>query len=144
MCAALSLLSSEDSAESGGDSTAPVGIRRLLTGGGDCRRLCSCAKSVDATCCDSVSVGVGGTSSTFVIEGDRLCLWRYEVEDIDRGGVGRIIEGDRGPPSSIYDELRLNAGLVGLEEAGDCCDGGVYGISANGELRWSRMVGELA
>ena len=71
-----SLLSSEDSGESGGDRTAPVGIRRLFTGGGDCRRLFVCAKSVASTFDNSspVSVGVGGTSSTFVIEGVRLCL----------------------------------------------------------------------
>jgi hypothetical protein len=68
----LSLPSSEDSAESGGDNTAPVGIRRLFTGGGDWRRLLSCAKSV-VEIFDS-SVDVGCTSSTFVIEGDRLCL----------------------------------------------------------------------
>jgi hypothetical protein len=69
-----SLLSSEASGESGGDKTAPVGIRKLLTGGGDWRRLFVGAKSVASTFSISVSVGVGGTSSTLVIEGDRLCL----------------------------------------------------------------------
>lgn len=71
------------------------------------------------------SVGVGGPlSETFVIEGDRRCFRRYEEEDMDRGGAGRPIIGDRGP-SSLYEELRLNAGLFVLDDAGDCCDGGV-------------------
>lgn len=43
---------------------------------------------------------------------------------MDRGGAGRPTAGDRGP-SSLYDELRLRAGLLFLEDAGDCCDGGV-------------------
>ena len=71
--AALSL--SEDSAESGGDNTAPVGMRRLFTGGGDWRMLFTCAKSaVEIFVSSAAAVDVGCTSSTFVIEGDRLCL----------------------------------------------------------------------
>lgn len=72
------------------------------------------------------SEGVGGAASVF-IEGDRLFLCKYEVE-LDRGGDGRPIAGDRGP-SSLYDELLLRAGLLTFDDAGDCCAGGVYGIS---------------
>lgn len=47
---------------------------------------------------------------------------------MDRGSEGRPV--DAGFPSSLlYDELRLMAGLCGLEDAGDCWEGGVYGIS---------------
>lgn len=66
----------------------------------------------------------GAASDTVVTEGDRRCLRRYEEEDIDRGGAGRPTTGDRGP-SSLYDELRLRTGLAVLDDAGDCCDGGV-------------------
>ena len=55
---------------------------------------------------------------------------------MDRGGVGRLIAGDRGP-SSQYDDDRLMVGLVGCDEAGDCAEGGVYGISP------VRAVGEV-
>ena len=51
------------------------------------------------------------------------------------------MEGDRGP-SSWYDELRLNAGLLVLEDAGDCCEGGVYGIAPTRVLEWWRLVGD--
>ena len=47
--------------------------------------------------------------------------------EFDRGGDGLPMAGDRGP-SSLYDELRLRAGLLTFDVAGDC-DGGVYGIS---------------
>ena len=87
-----------------------------------------CAKSVVWILKSGASVGVGGAPSDFVIEGERLCLCRYDAEDIDLGG-GRPMAGDLGA-SSLYDELRLRAGLVGFDDAGDCCDGGVYGISS--------------
>lgn len=96
-------------------------------GGGDWRTLPLIAKSI-ASIDASASVGVGGAPSDFAIEGDLLCLWRYE-EEFDRGGVGRPISGDRSGPSSQYDDDRLMEGLVGFDEAGDCADGGVYGIS---------------
>lgn len=98
---------------------------RLFTGGGDWRKLALGAKSVACMVGSAPSVGVGGATSDFVIEGDRLCLCMYEA---DLGGVGRPMAGDRGP-SSQYDDDRLSAGLLVLDVAGDCCDGGVYGIS---------------
>jgi hypothetical protein len=52
------------------------------------------------------------------------------------------MEGDRGPSPSWYDELRLNAGLFDLEDAGDCCEGGVYGISPTRVLEGRRLVGD--
>lgn len=55
---------------------------------------------------------------------------------MDRGGVGRLTDGEGGPWWSMYDELRLNAGVVVLEEAGDCCEGGVYGIAPTRVLAW--------
>ena len=94
----LASSTSEFSEESGGDNTAPVGILRLFTGGGDCRTLALGAKSVASTPI-SVSVGVGGAPSDFAIDGDLRCLWMYEDEDKDRGGAGRLIAGDRGPSS---------------------------------------------
>ncbi len=38
------------------------------------------------------------------------------------------------------DELRLATGLTDMEEAGDCWEGGVYGI-LSGLCREGRMVG---
>ena len=72
------------------------------------------------------SVGVGGAAASDLrIDGDRLCLCRYEA---DRGGCGRPVTGDRGP-SSLYEELRLITGLFVLVEEGDW-DAGVYGIAS--------------
>lgn len=102
----------------------------MFTGGGDWRTLPVCAKSVDWMPDSCISVGVGGAAFELVVDGDRLCLWRYEA---DRGGDGRPRDGDTGP-FSLYDELRLRAGLFGFEDAGDCCDGGVYGISPAGAV----------
>jgi hypothetical protein len=95
-----------------------------VTGGGDWRTLELTAKSVALT--ESLarfSVGVGGAPSDFVIDGVRRCLWMYEAE---RGGAGRPLAFG---PSSLYEDERLMAGLWVLEDAGDCCEGGVYGIS---------------
>jgi len=72
------------------------------------------------------SVGVGGASD--VIEGDRRCLLMYEAEECDRGSRGLPVMGDRGG-SSLYEEVRLTVGVLFLDEAGDCCVGGVYGIA---------------
>ena len=62
---------------------------------------------------------------------------------MDRGGVGRPMAGERGP-FSVYDELRLKVGVLAFEDAGDCCEGGVYGISANRVLVWLRAGRKLA
>ena len=70
-----------------------------------------------------VSVGVGGPSA-LGIEGDRLCLLIYDADECERGSCGRPVMGERGG-SSLIDELRLMAGLADLDEAGDCCAGGV-------------------
>lgn len=78
--------------------TTPVGIRRLLTGGGDCLRLPRCAKSVLSIFESATSVGVGGASD-LPIDGDRRCFCIYEADDIDRGGCGLIVDGDRGTSS---------------------------------------------
>ncbi len=40
------------------------------------------------------------------------------------------MDGERSGPSSLYDDDRLSAGLVVFDEAGECCEGGVYGISS--------------
>ena len=87
-------------------------------------------------------MGVGGAPSDVVIDGDRLCLCKYEDDDIDLGGNGRPIAGDRGP-SSLYDECRLSAGLLGFDDAGDCCAGGVYGISLTDAVSGWRLVGTV-
>jgi len=63
------------------------------------------------------------TSSRLVIEGVRRCLLRYEA---DRGSDGR------GP--DWKDERRLTSGDPEAEEAGDRCEGGVYGIPNTGGL----------
>lgn len=94
--------------------TAPVGMARSLTGGGDCRTLLRVAKSWETT----GSIGVGGPSD-LVIEGERLCRLIYEAEEWDRGSCGRPVMGDRGT-SSLMDELRLTTGLTDFDEAGDC------------------------
>lgn len=101
---------------------APVGIRRLFTGGGDWRTLPAWAKSVVWTASLGLSVGVGG--SAFVIDGDLLCLCIYEAAECERGSCGRPVTGERGPSSLIEDD-RLMFGLADLEEAGECCEGGV-------------------
>lgn len=94
------------------------------------------AKSFVSTANSGESEGVGGAPSDS-IEGDRLDLCRYDVE-LDRGGVGLPMAGDRGP-SSLYDELLLRAGLLTFDDAGDCCAGGVYGISPNVCVRGCRV-----
>jgi hypothetical protein len=94
-----------------------------FTGEGDWRTLLRVAKSFDWMPALVDSVGVGGPS-TLVIEGDRLCRLMYEAEECERGSCGRPVTGDRGI-SSLMDELRLTAGLADLDEAGDCCAGGV-------------------
>lgn len=58
---------------------------------------------------------------------------------MDRGRAGRVVAGDLGT-SSRYEEDRLRAGLVVIEEAGDCCDGGVYGISSRPEMGGEALV----
>ena len=47
--------------------------------------------------------------------------------------------GDR-EPSSLYEELRLRAGLFTFDDAGDCCAGGVYGISPDQVFRECQVV----
>jgi len=101
----------------------PVGIRRLFTGGGDCRTLPLWAKSAVSVVAGA-SVGVGGPAASVTdSEGDRLCLWRYD-DEFDLGGWGLLVAGDRGP-SSLYEDVRLMAGVLFLDDAGECADGGV-------------------
>jgi hypothetical protein len=94
-----------------------------LTGDGDWRTLLREAKSVALMPGPLVSVGVGGPS-IFVMEGDRLCRLIYDADECERGSCGRPVTGERGS-SSLIEELRLTAGLADLDEAGDCCAGGV-------------------
>lgn len=102
----------------------PVGIRRLLIGGGDCRTLLFRAKSTVSILASGASVGVGGAAASDTDkDGDRLCLCRYDAE-FDRGGVGLLVTGDRGI-SSLYEDVRLTAGVLAFDDAGDCCEGGV-------------------
>lgn len=74
------------------------------------------------------SVGVGGAPSDFVTEGERRCLCRYDDEDSDLGGCDLPVFGER-MPSSPCEDLRLTEGVLDFDDAGDCCDGGVYGMS---------------
>jgi hypothetical protein len=92
-----------------------------LTGGGDWRTLLRVAKSAVWVVEGTVSVGVG----MFGTEGDRLWRFMYEAEEWLRGSCGRPVTGDRGTSLSQMDELRLTAGLIDLEDAGDCWEGGV-------------------
>ena len=85
------------------------------------------AKSATCTSESGASVGVGGASD-LAKEGERRWRLIYDAELCERGSCGRPVTGDRGP-SSLYDDVRLMAGLADLEEAGDCCEGGVYGIT---------------
>jgi len=95
-----------------------------LTGDGDWRTLLRAAKSVVWVVEGAVSVGVGG----FVMEGDRLWRFMYDAEECERGSCGRPVTGDRGTSVSHMEELRLTTGLTDFDDAGDCCEGGVYGI----------------
>lgn len=61
-------------------------------------------------------MGVG----RFGMEGDRLWRFMYEAEEWERGSCGRPVTGDLGTSVSHMDELRLTAGLMDLDEAGDC------------------------
>ena len=63
-----------------------------------------------------------------VMEGDRLWRFMYEAEECERGSCGRPVTGDLGTSDSHMEELRLTAGLMDLDDAGDCWEGGVYGI----------------
>jgi len=92
-----------------------------LIGGGDWRTLLRVAKSAVWVAEGTFSVGVG----RFEIEGDRLWRFMYEAEEWLRGSCGRPVTGDRGTSLSQMDELRLTAGLIDLEDAGDCWEGGV-------------------
>lgn len=69
--------------ESGGDITAPVGIRRLFTGGGDWRTLPLEAKSVALVVPPFLdSVGEAGVPSSLTEkDGERRCRWRYDAEE---------------------------------------------------------------
>lgn len=59
-------------------------------------------------------------------DGPLRCLFRYVVDDTERGRFGRGDEGDRRPGlSALYDDFRLGFGLLVLDGAGDCCAGGV-------------------
>jgi hypothetical protein len=64
-----------------------------------------------------------------VIEGVLRCLLRYDDDLIRVGGGIRPFEV--GGPA--YELDRLRCGLAALEEAGESCEGGVYGIRAVGE-----------
>jgi hypothetical protein len=93
-------------------------------GGGDCLTLLFRAKSTASILLSGASVGVGGAAgSATVSDGDRLCLCRYDAE-FDRGGCGLPVTGDRGT-SSLYEDVRLMAGVLVFDDAGDCADGGV-------------------
>jgi len=116
--------------------TAPDGIRKLLTGGGDCRRLpfadepwlwemCeeACPRPFTIWTLAAVLAAALAAASLLglLIEGDRRCLLRY---DVDRGRAGRWTGAGSGV-MSLYEWLRLRIGLFGLEFAGDRWVGGV-------------------
>lgn len=63
-----------------------MGIRKLLTGGGDWRTLLFRAKSTASISESGASIGVGGAAGSDTdSDGDRLCLCRYDAE-FDLGG----------------------------------------------------------
>ena len=70
---------------------APDGINRLFTGGGDCRRL-PCAewpwRASDESELPFVTCPFAAVLFAVEMEGDRRCLFRYEVEESDRGNAG--------------------------------------------------------
>lgn len=121
--------------ESGGEMVAPVGINISFTGGGDWRRLpygstlpFTRKASLFALPLIPVAKSRAAISSCcFCIDGLRRCFERYEEEPVERGRLGRSSEalsGLRWWPWS-QDWLRLGAGLVGFDAAGESCDGGV-------------------
>jgi len=68
-----------------------------------------------------------------VIEGLLLCLLRYAVDERERGRFGLIGPCDLLGDSWLHDGFRLSVGDVVRVEAGDCCEGGVYGIPTEPE-----------
>lgn len=100
------------------------------------------AKSETCASDSGPSVGVGGASD-LANDGERRCRLMYDAEECERGSCGRPVTGDRGP-SSLYDDDRLMAGLADFEEAGDCCEGGVYGIPCSCVcVAADRLVGRI-
>jgi len=103
---------------------APDGIPRSpVIGGGDCRTLVLASipfRSSDVASGDGSVTWRGAAEGA---DGVRRCFVRYEAE---RGRmVLELLVG-----GWWKDDLRLTSGDVGVDEAGDLLEGGVYGITA--------------
>lgn len=72
---------------------APVGINRLFTGGGDWRRLPFVEERLELCPCDDDDDGDEEDWAALLeaIEGARRCLFRYEVEETERGSDGLCV-----------------------------------------------------
>lgn len=112
---------------------APDGIRRSFTGEGDWRMLPLTGEPREPAAPDAGSV-LPFTTWPFaavlsaVVEFEdveRLCLFRYEVDESERGSAGRWEATGESGLGSMYEWLRLRMGLLVLEEAGDRWVGGV-------------------
>lgn len=74
---------------------APDGIRRLFTGGGDWRRLPFAEGPAPWRASEEVVTTLDEVWPLAVVllavemEGDRRCLFRYEVDETERGRAGR-------------------------------------------------------
>ena len=78
---------------------APEGIRSSFTGGGDWRRL-PCADPWPWWAAEEDVRPLAWLLASVVlllIEGERRCLLRYEVDDTERGSAGRwTLAGEEG------------------------------------------------
>ena len=86
---------SSSSEESGGVVMAPDGIRRSFTGEGDWRRLPLIEDPRERLASDTGTVPPFNTRPFAAVlsavenDGDRRCLFRYEVDETERGNAGR-------------------------------------------------------
>lgn len=116
--------------DSGGERTAPDGIRASsVIGGGDCLRLPFVLRAFESSF--SLSAVPGGVGSSVVEAKDvvltdcvRRCRVRYEV---DRGSSGLLEDDGENPSEELLacDDRRLRLGEELAEAAGDLWLGGV-------------------
>jgi hypothetical protein len=77
--------------------TAPDGIRRSFTGEGDWRMLPLVAASREL----AAVLPLAAVLSAVENEGVRRCLFKYDVDESDRGSAGRCeVTGERGLEST--------------------------------------------
>lgn len=85
--------SSSSSEESGGVVIAPDGINRLFTGGGDWRRLPLAdtewpRRASAEGALPFANRPFAAVLSCVEMDGDRRCLFKYDVEETERGSTG--------------------------------------------------------